>query len=201
MNSSLASQLGISPEWMHWVIVPLLIYLARVCDVSINTLRVIFMLNGKKALSTVMGFFEAFIWLVAISQILQNIDNVMSYFAYSGGFASGILTGMMIESRLAIGNVLVRVVTQEASDSLVSSLKEEGYRLTVVEGKGKQGAVNIIFLVIKRQKLNGVIHKINDFNPKAFYTIESVRHVNEEADTTPVAGSFWFSFLRAGGRK
>ncbi len=201
MNSALASQLGISPDLMHWFVVPLLIFIARICDVSINTLRVIFMLNGRRLLSTVMGFFEAFIWLVAISQILQNIENVMSYFAYAGGFSMGILTGMLIEGRLAIGNVIVRVITQENSDILIESLRNEGIRLTVVEGQGKLGPVNIIFLVLKRQRLKALVKKILEHNPKAFYTIESVKHVNEALDVASVSNSFWFSLMKAGGRR
>ena len=82
-------------ELFKWVLLPILIFLARVTDVSINTVRVIFMLNGRRYLSTVLGFFESLIWLMAISQILQNVDNPVSYLAYSGGFATGVLVGMI----------------------------------------------------------------------------------------------------------
>ncbi len=93
MKSSIAEFLSIDPEFFGYIILPLLIFLARIMDVSINTMRIIFMLNGKKFISTILGFFEALIWLIAISQIFQNLDSVITYLAYAGGFAAGISGG------------------------------------------------------------------------------------------------------------
>ena len=116
--------LGISESVFTYVVIPALIFLARVCDESINTVRIIFVLHGKKLLAPLLGFFEAFIWLLAIRQIITNIDAFYSYFAYAGGFATGTFLGMVIEEKLALGRVVVRVITQNPAEQLTAFLKE-----------------------------------------------------------------------------
>jgi len=201
MESELAVSLGLNPNFVHWVLIPVLIFLARIVDVSINTLRVIFMLNGKMFLSTVMGFFEALVWLLAISQILQNLGNVISYLAYSGGFAAGIMVGMQIEKLLAIGKVIVRVITVKEGDQLIDNLEQAGYRLTKVEATGTKEEVVIVFLVIKRKKIPELTRLIESTNPNAFFTIEGVRYVRDHEEIPNVTTSFWSSFLRGRGRR
>lgn len=172
--------LGINEAVFSYVIMPFLIFIARVCDVSINTLRVMFVLNGKKTIAPVLGFFEALIWLLAISQIIQNIDNYLSYVAFAGGFAAGTYIGMVIEEKLAIGRVLVRVITVEPIPELVEFMKERNYRFTSVGAEGRYGKVNLLFTVMKRDLLKEFIEKVKGFNDKAFYTIESVKRISED---------------------
>src|SRR5690606_30687310 len=171
---------GISEEVFDYVIMPLLIFIARVGDVSLNTLRMMFVLNGKKNIAPILGFFEALIWLLAIGQIIQNIDNPISYFAYAGGFAAGTYIGMSIEERLALGRVLVRVITVEPMPDLIEFMKERNYRFTNVGAEGRYGKVNLLFTVMKRELLTEYIGKVKECNDKAFYTIESVRRISED---------------------
>ena len=117
--------LGISEDIFSYLIMPFLIFIARVCDVSINTLRVMFVMNGRKTIAPLLGFFEALIWLLAISQIIQNIDNPLSYLAFAAGFAAGTYFGMVMEEKLAIGRVLVRVITVEPIPELIEFMKEK----------------------------------------------------------------------------
>ena len=142
------SSIGISETVFDYVIMPILIFFARVGDVSLNTLRVMFVLNGKKNVAPILGFFEAFIWLLAIGQIIQNIDNPISYMAYAGGFAAGTYVGMTIEEKLAIGRVLVRVITVEPMPELIDFMKERNYRFTNVGAEGRYGKVNLLFTVM-----------------------------------------------------
>jgi uncharacterized protein YebE (UPF0316 family) len=172
--------LGISKEVFNYVLMPLLIFSARVCDVSINTLRIMFMLNGKKKIAPILGFFEAMIWLLAIGQIFQNIDNPMSYLAYAGGFAMGTFVGMTIEEKLALGRVLVRVITPTPMPELIEYMKTRDFRFTSVGAEGRFGKVNLLFTVMKREALPEFIQKVKSFNDKAFYTIESVKRVSED---------------------
>lgn len=172
--------LGISSNVFSYVIMPILIFLARIGDVSINTLRIVFVMNGKKFIAPLMGFFEALIWLLAIGQIFQNIDNPLSYIAYAGGFAMGIYVGMTIEEKLALGRVLVRIITPEPLPELVEYMKESGHRFTIVGAEGRYGRVQLLFTVLKRERLKGFIEKVKEVNKKAFYTIESVKRVSEE---------------------
>lgn len=172
--------LGIPKEVFDYLIMPLLIFCARVMDVSINTLRIMFVLNGKKKVAPILGFFEAMIWLLAIGQIFQNINNPMSYVAYAGGFAMGTFVGMTIEEKLALGRVLVRVITPEPMPELIDYMKEKNFRFTSVGAEGRYGKVNLLFTVMKREVLKEYVEKVKTLNNNAFYTIESVRRVSED---------------------
>ena len=188
-------------DLFRWVILPLLIFLARVTDVSINTVRVIYMLNGRRFLSTALGFFESLIWLMAISQILQNVSNPVSYLAYSAGFASGIFVGMLIEERLAIGNVIVRIISQRDASEMIKNLREMGLRITVLDAEDNNGPVSVIFLVSKRQELEHITEIVERTNPKAVFTVEGVKSVREITDITLEQEPLRFAFIRGLFRK
>lgn len=162
-----------------WVILPLLIFSARVCDVSLGTIRIIFISKGIKYLAPVISFFEILIWLLAISQILQNITNVYYYVFFAGGFATGTFVGMKIEEKLSIGLVMIRIITRKNADNLINFLKKQKYGITIVDAEGNAGSVKIIFTVIRRENLKIVIECIKKFNPNAFYSIEDIKSVGE----------------------
>jgi uncharacterized protein YebE (UPF0316 family) len=162
-----------------YIIIPLLIFLARVIDVSIGTMRVIFISRGYKLLAAFCGFFEVLIWLIAITQIMKNLNNVYNYIAYATGFASGNYIGMIIEEKIALGNVILRVVTQNDLGELRNCLKQKNYGVTILNAEGHTGTVKILFTVIPRQELEQVISFVKTMNPYAFYTIEDIRYVND----------------------
>lgn len=171
---------GISERVFSYLVMPLLIFIARLFDVSINTLRIMLVLNGKKTIAPILGFFEALIWLLAIGQIIQNIDNPLSYLAYAAGFAAGTYIGMVIEEKLALGRVLVRVITASPMPELIEFMKDKNYRFTSVGAEGRYGKVNLLFTVMNRDLLKEFIGKVKTFNDKAFYTIESVKRISED---------------------
>jgi uncharacterized protein YebE (UPF0316 family) len=160
-------------------VMPLLIFLARICDVSIGTMRIIFVSKGKKYIAPFLGFFEVLIWIIAISKIMENLDNYVNYVAYAAGFATGNFVGMLIEEKLAMGIQVVRVFTNQAGHELVLSLNSMGFGATSIEAQGVKEKVNIIYTIVQRNELNNVIDIINRFDPKTFYTIEDVRASNE----------------------
>ena len=172
--------LGVSNTLLDYLLMPLLIFFARVTDVSINTLRFMFMMNGKKNIVPILGFFEALIWLLAIGQIFQNVDNPLSYLAYAGGFAMGTYVGMTLDEKLALGRVLVRVITPNSLPTLLEFMKEKNYRFTSVDAEGRYGKVNLLFTVMKRDQLPEFISQVKQLDEKAFYTIESVKRVSED---------------------
>lgn len=171
---------AISDELLQLVIIPFLIFFARILDVSINTIRIILMLNGNKFIAPVLGFFESMIWLLAISQIFQNLNSPVTYVAYAGGFGSGVLVGMLIEERLALGRVLIRVITSKPDTELTDFLRKNGYRYTNVDAESQEGKVNLLFTVVKRDKLEEIIAIVQKFNPNAFYTVEAIKRVSDE---------------------
>ncbi|MBV5278760.1 MAG: DUF2179 domain-containing protein [Campylobacteraceae bacterium] len=159
--------------------IPLLIALARITDVSIGTLRIIFVAKGLRYLAPILGFFEVSIWLGAISQVMENMTNLTNFFAYAIGFSLGNYLGMYIESRLAIGMVVVRIITKSDSSNLVRALRAMRYSVTVADAQGNSGDVKIIFTVIKRSGIKMVQSLILEHNPQAVYSIEDVRHASD----------------------
>src|SRR4030065_1709627 len=114
-------------NFFTYVILPVIIFLARICDVSIGTMRIIFVSKGKKKIAPVLGFFEVLIWIIAISKIMQNLDNYINYVAYAAGFATGNFVGMIIEEKLAMGIQMIRIFTNEKGMELVQTLNSQGY--------------------------------------------------------------------------
>ena len=162
-----------------WVIIPLLIALARIVDVTLGTIRIIYISRGMKMLAPIFGFFEILIWLMAIGQIMQNLSNPVYYLAYAFGFSGGNLVGIFIEERLAVGRVILRIITQRDATQLVSHLRSAGYGVTTVDAEGAQGPVKLIFTIIDREKIKAVVDSVQTYNPRAFYSIEDVRSVRE----------------------
>jgi uncharacterized protein YebE (UPF0316 family) len=162
-----------------WVLLPLLIFSARICDVSIGTLRLIFVSKGFRHIAPLLGFFEVIIWLLAVSQIMKHLDNLVCYIAYGGGFAMGNYIGMYLEEKLSIGNVIIRVIVKSDTNELIDELRAQNYGLTVVDAEGSQQKVKLIFSVIKRENVEHIVSVINQYNPHSFYTIEDVKSVNE----------------------
>ncbi len=162
-----------------FLLMPLFIFMSRIFDVTLGTMRVIFVSKGFRFLATILGFFEVLIWLIAVGQVMNNLNNISYFIAYSAGFAMGNFVGITIEKKLSLGIVMIRIITQKSADQLVSYLREHNYGVTVLDAEGSNGAVKIIFMVIKRQMLQATIPIIHKFNPNAFYSIEDVKHVKE----------------------
>jgi len=167
-------------DWYTWVILPLIVFLARFVDVTLGTLRIIFLSRGRKLLAPMLGFVEVFIWITVVSQIVGNTkNNFIAYFAYAAGFAIGNYVGMLIEEKLAIGTLVVRVILPKKKNSLVDNLHKEGYGVTFVKGQGGSGPVIIVFTIVMRKELEKVVRIIEDTSPKAFFTVEELRSVRQ----------------------
>lgn len=162
-----------------WVIIPFLIFFARILDVSIGTIRLIFISKGLKILAPILGFLEVLIWLLAIGQILQNLTSWVNYFAYAAGFAVGNYLGMELEKRLALGTVILRVIASQDIGDLTQTLREQNYGATIVNAEGKSGPVKILFMLLSRSKLKKVVAIIQTHNEHAFYSVEDIRAVNQ----------------------
>lgn len=162
-----------------WVILPLLVFLARFVDVTLGTMRIIFISRGRRFLAPALGFVEVFIWITAVSQIVRGAQNFAAYFAYAAGFAVGNYVGMLIEEKLAIGTLVIRIILPKNGSSLVSRLREEGYGVTFVDGHGGNGPVVLVYTVVMRRELNQIIGIIEETSPKAFFTVEELRSVRQ----------------------
>lgn len=166
-----------SSPFYTWCVIPFLILIARIVDVSMGTVRVIFVSRGLKYLAPIVGFFEVLIWLLAIGQIMKNLSNPLCYIAYAGGFAMGNYVGICIAEKLSLGVVLIRVVTKIDALPLVEHLKAKNYGVTSVDGHGTSGEVKVVFTIVHRREAPSVVELIKKFNPQAFYSIEEVGFV------------------------
>lgn len=166
--------------WMDILVIPLFIFLARIVDVSLGTIRIILLSKGNRFIVPLIGFFESFVWVIAISRIMQNLDNWVCYVAYAGGFAMGNYVGILLEEKLALGFEMVRVITKKEANDLVDELRGKGYGVTFVEARGAKGEVGVVYIIINRKRLQQVISIIRKFNPNALYTVEDIRFVNKD---------------------
>ena len=165
-------------EIVNWVVVPLLIMIARICDVSLGTIRIILIGKGYKNVAPIVGFFEILIWIIVVGQIMQHLDRWLYYVAYAVGYALGTFMGMKLENKLSLGQVVIRVFTTTIdSTELVNTLKENNYNFTTVDAHGKFGPVKIIFMITKRYLLSQTIKLIEKHNPASFFSVEDVRYV------------------------
>lgn len=169
----------IDPEVYAWVVLPIMIFFARVTDVTLGTLRIIFISRGKRNLAPILGFFEVLIWIVVIGQVVQNLHSATSYLAYAAGFATGNYVGMLIEDKLAIGTLIVRVILPKEGESLRAQLSAAGYGVTRVDAEGANGQVALLYTVVKRKDYPEVMDIIHRIHPKAFVTVEEVRSSQE----------------------
>ena len=185
-------------EVISYILVPALIFFIRVADVSMGTLRIIFISRGIRYFAAILGFVEVLIWLFAISQIMQNLNSPIHYIAYAAGFGMGNFVGISIERKLSLGSRTVRIVTRKDATDLVRSLREEGYGVTSVDGEGSSGPVKLIFTIVKRHQVGEVLEIVRKFNPNAFFTVEDIRFIQEDA-LYPLKASSENMFHRLGG--
>jgi len=157
-----------------WLL-PFIIFFGRICDVTLGTLRIIFVSKGEKYLAPVVGFFEVFIWVVVISQIFANATNIFAYLAYAAGYATGNFVGILVENKIGFGYQLFRIYTNKDGGELIKKLHEKGFGSTWIKGTGAIAEVSIIESVVKRRTEKNIVEIIQNFDPDTFYMIEDIR--------------------------
>ncbi|CEP77418.1 MAG: DUF2179 domain-containing protein [Defluviitoga tunisiensis] len=163
----------------NYVVLPFIIFLMRLTDVTLMTLRIIFVSKGYKLWSSVMGFFEVSVWLVAISQVMNNLDKPLYAIAYAVGFACGNYLGAYLDEKIALGVNLLQIITNKDAEQLVKYLRDNDFGVTSINAEGARGPVKVIYSVVRRKDLNKIIQIVNEFNPNAFYSVAEVRSVNK----------------------
>jgi uncharacterized protein YebE (UPF0316 family) len=195
----------ISPEFYSWVILPLLIFFARICDVSMETIRVIYISRGIKYLAPIIAFFEIVIWLLAMEVVMQDLANIANFLAFALGFAMGTYVGLVIEEKLSIGMVILRIVTtDESNEEIVAFMQSENYGVTTLDATGSRGSVKMILSLVNRTDVPRITQHIQATNPHAFFSIEDVRYVNQGVfrpkKPNRITG-FFHSFIRPRKKK
>jgi len=160
------------------VLIPIGIFLAEMCVVTVSTLRIIFIARGYRSLAPILGFIEVIIWLFAIGQTMQNLSNVGCFLGFALGFTAGNYLGMSIERKLAMGKVIVRIFTHRDAGNLTKELRTASVGYTCVNGEGATGPVRIVMIVVQRRQLEDLIRLIEACQPKAFYAVDELQSVS-----------------------
>ena len=162
-----------------WVYLPLIVFATRVLDVTLGTMRIIFISRGRKYLAPLLGFVEVLIWITVVSQVVGGTQNIVAYIAYALGFAVGNYVGMVVEDKLAIGSLVVRIILSQDGKTLIDSLRGAGYGVTYVDGHGATGPVTLVYTVVMRRELQQVVGIIESTSSKSFFTVEELRSVQQ----------------------
>ncbi|PKO96801.1 MAG: hypothetical protein CVU12_03470 [Bacteroidetes bacterium HGW-Bacteroidetes-7] len=156
-------------------ILPFVIFFGRIIDVSLGTLRIIFVSKGEKYIAPIIGFFEVLIWIVVISEIFSRANDVTAYLSYAAGYASGNFIGILIEQKIAFGILLCRVYTKGNGKELVSLLNRQNFGATLIHGTGSLGEIDVIETVVDRKLMKKVERIFTEFDPNVFFVVEDVR--------------------------
>jgi uncharacterized protein YebE (UPF0316 family) len=159
-----------------------LIFMLRVGDMTLDTLRLLVVMRGKKAVAWIFGFFQALIFVVAISSVLKNLSNPLNMIGYAAGFATGNVVGMLIEERMAIGHTHLRIVSSRLGSAIADKIRQEGYAITEISARGKDGMVSVLNCSVLRKNVSRIHQIVNEVDSDAFITAEDVR---------PVRRGFW----------
>ncbi|HLC34490.1 MAG TPA: DUF5698 domain-containing protein [Anaerolineales bacterium] len=160
----------------------LFIFSLRVIDMALDTLRFLLVVRGRKGLAWVMGFLQSAIFVVAITTVLSNLKNVWNIVGYAGGFATGVVVGMLLEERLAIGHGHMRIISSTRGAAIAEALRSHGYAVTEMAGRGKDGTVTVLNASVLRKDIDRVHGLVAQSDPSAFVTVQDVR---------PVRHGFW----------
>jgi uncharacterized protein YebE (UPF0316 family) len=169
--------LSILGPWMAVAIFGL-----RVIDMSLDTLRVLFIIRERRAAAWVAGFVQSSLWVIAITSVLANLDNPLNLLAYAAGFATGSVVGLTIEERLAVGFGHLRVISSHRGAAVAEAVRQAGYAVTELAGRGKDGTVSVLTCSVRRRDLTGVQRTIAQIDPEAFVAVQ---------DVTPLHRGFW----------
>ena len=160
----------------------LLIFCLRVTDMSLDTLRVIFVIRGRKKEAWFLGFMNSMIFVLAISTVLAHMDNPLTVLGYASGFATGNVVGMWLEGKMAIGHTRLTIMTSTLGQHIAGSLRENGFAVTEIPALGRDGVVNVLNCSVLRKQMGKAERIIREADPFAFITSEDVK---------PIHRGFW----------
>jgi uncharacterized protein YebE (UPF0316 family) len=183
-------------EWSIWI-TGMVIFMARVVDVSMGTLRTLVTVQGRMKMAFALGLVEVTIWLYVITEIVAQVQqSPLLVVFYAFGFSTGNIVGIWVEKKLAIGHVILRLLTARHGPEMAASIRELGFRVTEFQGKGRRGPVSELYVVCDRRDLNHIMRCAQGIDPNVFYITETPGQVRRfrKTFTGPLTG--WRSVLK-----
>lgn len=156
----------------------LFIFGARIMDVSMSTIRMLMVVQGRRKHAAIIGFFEVIIYIVALGKVVNGLSNPGNLLAYAFGFASGNYIGSYIEEKIALGNLTAQVILNDNDDKIVHELRDNGFGVTVIEGQGKEGPKNLLTIMLKRKDLNKLNSLLANLDKEAFITVSTTKLIS-----------------------
>lgn len=157
------------------VLYALLVFVLRLLNMSLDTVRLLLGIRNKKFATWMLGFIQSLIFVVAISFVLNNLDNPVTVIAYAAGFATGNILGIYFDEKLAVGHINIRVISPRFGSAIAEKLREEGYAVTEISARGRDGMVTLMDITVKRKEIDvidGIVRKVDG---EAFITLEEMR--------------------------
>lgn len=162
---------------MEYLFGYLFIFFAKVTDVSMATIRMIMVVRGRRLQAALIGFIEVTIYVLAIGKVLSGLNNPINVIMYASGFATGNYMGIFLEEKMALGNIIVQVITEHDILGIVDKLRNQGFGVTVFEGYGRQGIRHLINVTLQRKNLSKLYAILDDHDKKAFVTVMDARAI------------------------
>jgi uncharacterized protein YebE (UPF0316 family) len=151
---------------------PIVIFLLRIVDVPLDTMRVLFMVRGRRVPAGILGFLMALVWIIAVGNAMKHLDSIWHILGYAAGYGTGTMVGITIENLVAFGLVQLRIVSRHGGVEIAEGLRERGYGATEFSGFGRDSAVEIVQSVVQRAHLDEVLAIVDRFDETAFVTVE-----------------------------
>jgi uncharacterized protein YebE (UPF0316 family) len=160
----------------------LLIFTMRIIDTSLATIRVLFVVRGRRLFAWLFGFFQALLYVFAFSTVMRNLDSWYYMIAYSAGFATGVAVGITLERRLAVGHTHLTIISPLRGAVIAEELRAAGFAATEIPARGKDGTVALLICNVNRRDIHLAEEIVKRVDNDAYITAETV---------TPVRRGFW----------
>jgi uncharacterized protein YebE (UPF0316 family) len=155
---------------------PLRLFALRIVDVSLGTVRLMITVRGHRGWAALTGFLEVLIWIVAVGSALQHLGSVYHVVAYAAGFAAGNYVGIVLENALGLGTVVGRAIIPDEDDGATARLlRRDGFPVTELDGRGRDGSVDVLNVVVPRRQAPQVIDLVEQAVPRSFVTVEELQ--------------------------
>ncbi len=158
------------------------VFALRVVNITLDTLRFMLTMRGKKTISWILGFIESILFVVVMGAVLQDLNNILNIVGYAAGFATGNVVGMAIEKRLAVGFSHISIVSRQKGMAVAEALRAADFAVTEIPARGKDGMVSLLNCSVRRKECKDVEQIARDVDPEAFITVE---------DITPMQRGYW----------
>ena len=164
----------------HILLTGVIIFLARICDVSMGTIRTIVTVQGRTAIAFSLAIVEIIIWVTVVSTVINQIqDYPLLVIFYAFGYATGNVVGIMVERRLALGTTILRIISANAGPLMAAHLRQKGQPVTLFHGEGMRGPVIELYVACRRRDLKWILPEVKCIDPALFYVVEQARDVSK----------------------